>query len=117
MLQVIYNFLVQPYFDYSSPLLDNCDVGLKERLQKYQNQAARILTGATYDIRTADVFDTLAGATLEKRQDYVKSIFMSKILNNLAAPNSDNMFLKMRNCPISYNLRNSDIRIWCYNQA
>ena len=33
---------------------------------------------------------------------------MYKILNNLAAPNLDHMFLKMRNCPISYNLRNSD---------
>ena len=33
---------------------------------------------------------------------------MYKVLNNLAAPNLDHMFLKMRNCPISYNLRNSD---------
>ena len=60
MLQVIYNAVVQPYFDYCSPLWDNCGVGLKEKLQKYQNRAARILTGATYDIRTADVFETLA---------------------------------------------------------
>ena len=47
------------YFDYCSSLWDNCGVGLKEKLQKYQNRAARILTGATYDIRTADVFETL----------------------------------------------------------
>ena len=78
MLKVIYNALVQPYFDYCSPLWDNCGIGLKEKLQKYQNRAARILTGATYDIRTADVFETLAWETLEKRRDYLKSIFMYK---------------------------------------
>ena len=76
MLKVIYNALLQPYFDYCSPLWDNCGIGLKEKLQKYQNRAARILTGATYDIRTADVFETLAWETLEKRRDYLKSIFM-----------------------------------------
>ena len=108
MLKVIYNALVQPYFDYCSPLWDNCGIGLKEKLQKYQNRAARILTGATYDIKTADVFDTLAWENLEKRRDYLKSIFMYKILNNLAAPNLNRMFYKMSNCPISYNLRNSD---------
>ena len=68
MLKVIYNALVQPYFDYCSPLWDNCGIGLKEKLQKYQNRAARILTGATCDISTADVFETLAWETLEKRQ-------------------------------------------------
>ena len=109
MLKVIYNALVQPYFDYCSPLWDNCGIGLKEKLQKYQNRAARILTGATYDIRTADVFETLAWETFEKRRDYLKSIFMYKILNNLAALNLNRMFYKMSNCPISYNLRNSDI--------
>ena len=109
MLQVIYNSLVQPYFDYCSPLWDNCGVSLKQKSQKYQNRAARILTGATYDTRTADVSGTLAWETLEKRRDYLKSIFMYKILNNLAAPNLDHMFLKVRNCPISYNLRNSDM--------
>ena len=103
-----YTALVQPYFDYCSPLWDNCGIGLKEKLQKYQNRAARILTGATYDIRTADVFETLAWETLEKRRDYLKSFFMYKILNNLAAPNLNRMFYKMSNCPISYNLRNSD---------
>ena len=59
-------------------------------------------------IRTADVFETLAWETLEKRRVYLKSIFMYKILNNLAAPNLNRMFYKMSNCPISYNLRNSD---------
>ncbi len=31
-----------------------------------------------------------------------------KILNNLTAPKLNNLFFRIRNCPISYNLRNSD---------
>ena len=30
------NAIIQPYFDYCSPLWDNCRIGLKDRLQKYQ---------------------------------------------------------------------------------
>ena len=33
---------------------------------------------------------------------------MYKILNKLDAPNLNQMFLIMRNCPISYHLPNSD---------
>jgi hypothetical protein len=47
--KMLYNAIIQPYFDYCGPLWDNCRIGLKDRLQKYQNRAARVITGATYD--------------------------------------------------------------------
>ena len=47
--KMLYNAIVQPYFDYRSPLWDDCGMGLKHRLKKYQNRAARVITGATYD--------------------------------------------------------------------
>ena len=40
-LQVLYKTLVQPYFDYSSPLLENCGKLLKDKLQKFQSRPAR----------------------------------------------------------------------------
>ena len=43
MLQPIYSALIQPYFDYCSPLWDTCNKTLKDKLQKYQNRAARII--------------------------------------------------------------------------
>ena len=58
-LQTSYKTLVQPYFDYCSPLWDNCGKVLQDKLQKFQNRAARIITGASYDARSADVLDTL----------------------------------------------------------
>ena len=54
-LKVLYNAIVQPYFDYYCPLWDNCGIGLKDRLQEYKNRAARVITGATYDIRSSEL--------------------------------------------------------------
>jgi hypothetical protein len=46
--EMLYNAIIQPYFDYCSTLWDNCGVnGLKDRLQKYQNRPARVITGAS----------------------------------------------------------------------
>ena len=49
-LKMLYNAIVLPYFDYSSPLWDNCGNTQKNRLQKFQNRAARIITGKSYDV-------------------------------------------------------------------
>ena len=54
-LEKVYNSLVQPYFEYRSPLWDNCGKLLKDKLQRFQSRAARFLAGANYDIRSADV--------------------------------------------------------------
>ncbi len=43
-LQTIYKTLVQPYFDYCSPLSDNCGKVLEDKLQKFQDREARIIT-------------------------------------------------------------------------
>ena len=53
--KMLYNAIIQPYFDYCSPLWDNCGIGLKDRLQKCQNRSARAITGATYDIRSSEL--------------------------------------------------------------
>ena len=54
-LKLTYEALVQPYFNYCSPLWDNCGIGLKDKLQKFQNRAARVITGdlpMTFDLLT-----------------------------------------------------------------
>ena len=62
-LQTVYNALIQPYFDYCCQLWDTCGIVLKEKLQKCQSLAARVITGASYDIRSADVLATLGWQT------------------------------------------------------
>ena len=72
-LKLTYEALVQPHFNYCSPLWDNCGIGLKEKLQKFQNRAARVITGSTYDIRSIEVLDQLGWETLERKRNYTKS--------------------------------------------
>ena len=58
----LYSFhcaIVQAYFDYCSPLWDNRVTGLKDRLQKFQDRAAKVISGATYDIRSINLLEYL----------------------------------------------------------
>ena len=52
-LQDVYKTLIQPHSDFCSPLRHNCGWGLQDKLQKFQNRAARVITGA--DVMYADV--------------------------------------------------------------
>ena len=54
-LEKVYKNLVQLDFEYCSPLWDNCGKLLRDKLQRFQSRAARVLTGANYDIRSADI--------------------------------------------------------------
>jgi hypothetical protein len=103
---VTYNALVQPYFNYCSPLWDNCGIGLKDKLQKFQNCATRMITGSTYDTRSVDVLHTLGWETLDQKRNYTKSIFMYKIINCHAAPNLKQSFRLHREGDTLHDLRN-----------
>jgi len=55
----LYTSLITPYFDYCSEVWCDLNQGISDKLQKMQNRAARISTGATYDIRSADMLKNL----------------------------------------------------------
>ena len=74
--QTIYCELIQPYFDYCSPLWGVCNKQLKDKLQKFQNRAARIIAGASFETRSADVLRSLAWDDLETRRCTIKSILL-----------------------------------------
>ena len=40
----LYRSLIEPYFDFCSPLWDTCGKQLKDKLQKIQNRAVRVTT-------------------------------------------------------------------------
>ena len=67
-LQTIYSALIQPYFHYCSPLLGVCNKTLKDKLQKFQNRAAKIIAGVSLDTRSADVLRSLGWNELETRR-------------------------------------------------
>ena len=91
-LEKAYKSLVQPYFEYCSPLWDNCGKLLKDKLQRFQSRDARVLTGASYDIRSTDIIQTLSCDTLDARLLRAKSTSMYKMLNDDTASNLKNCF-------------------------
>ncbi len=97
---------MQPYFNYCSPLWDNCRIGLRDKLQKFQNRAARVITGSTYDTRSVDVLNMLGWETLDQKRNYTKSILMYKIINGHAAPNPKQSFRLHREGDTLHDLRN-----------
>jgi hypothetical protein len=82
MLQSIYSALIQPYFDYCSPLWDICNKTVKIKLQKFQNRAAKIIAGASYEIRFADVLRALERGNLDSRRGMSNATLLFKKLNN-----------------------------------
>ena len=106
-LEKVYKSLVQPYLEYCSPLWDNCGKLLKDKLQRFQSRAARVLTGANYDIRSVDIIQALSWDTLDARRLRAKSTLMYKILNDDTAPNLRNSFVRRNVDQTDYHLRNS----------
>jgi 2-keto-4-pentenoate hydratase/2-oxohepta-3-ene-1,7-dioic acid hydratase in catechol pathway len=104
---MIYNSLIQPYFDYCSPLWAICGTQLLDKLQKFQNRAARIIAGASYEIELAVVLETLGWETLKSRRQKMKSILLYKILNDYTAPNLKESLTGSSLTQANYNLRNN----------
>ncbi len=103
-LHIIYKALILPYFDYCSPLCDNCGIVLKVKLQRFQNRAARVLTGASYDTNSSE----LNWKNLENRFRFNKVVLVYSILNNGTASCLREFFPARSNNDNDYHLRNYD---------
>ena len=78
----IYRSLIEPYFTYCCIVWDSIGETQTKSLQKFQNRAARIITGASYLIRSNDVLDQLGWLNLAEQRQYQKAM-MFKIINGL----------------------------------
>jgi hypothetical protein len=92
-LKYIHQALVQPSFDFCSMVWGNCGEGSKEKLQRLQNRAARVITaGDTYEIRSTDILKKLNWKTLEERRKEQKVAHVAKALSNQFPENVSTMF-------------------------
>jgi hypothetical protein len=87
----IYKALIQ-----RSPLWDTCGKVRKDKLQVLQNRAARVITGARFDVNSANVLEDLQWSTLDVRRHRLKSILMYKILNEQSTPSLREKFIKIK---------------------
>ena len=74
------------------------------KLQKFQNRAARIITGANFDWRSADVLCSLGWNDLETRCCTIKSILLYKVLNEYTGPNLYSQNTKSVPLPLLYSV-------------
>ena len=102
-LKKVYYAIIQPHFDYCSSVWDNCNKDSKEKLQKLQNRAGRIITRSDYDIRSAEILEKLGWLTLEHRWHSNKALLMHKIANNDAPMYLTSQFSR-RNLMNDYNV-------------
>lgn len=105
-LQLIYNSLVQPYFDYCSVVWDSCGSILTEKIQKLQNRAARVLTSADYDTNVDYLLEELGWKNLNLQRKIAKAVMVYKSLNGLA-PEYLAQLLVHRSSVTNYTLRDT----------
>ena len=68
----VYRLIVEPYFTYCCIVWDSIDETLVDGLQKLQNRAARVITGASYSKHSADIRHELGWLSLsEMRQHHM----------------------------------------------
>ena len=105
-LQLIYNSLVQPYFDYCSVVWDSCASILTEKIQKLQNRAARVLTSADYDTNVDYLLEELGWKNLNLQRKIAKAVMVYKSLNGLAPEYLAQLFVD-RSSVTNYTLRDT----------
>ena len=82
-LIIIYQSIIQPYFDYCAQVWGCLGKTLVVKVQKLQNRAFRIITRENYTTRSVDILKTLGIPNLEKRRMQQLAIFMHKVKNRL----------------------------------
>lgn len=104
-LVLVYNSLIQPYFDYCCEVWDTIGKGLSERLQKLQNRAARLIMNLKNEHgQSALARNSLGWKLLEERRAEMKARIMYKTVNKLAPSRLCDLFQNVKQIN-DYNLR------------
>ena len=78
--QINVSFL-RPLLEYSLVVWDKCSRTEKDRLEKVQVEAARIVTGITRSASTIDLCKEIGWSMLDIRHKYQKLVLVYKIVN------------------------------------
>ena len=86
ILNMVYNAIVLPHLEYCNVVWGNSGISTQNKWQIILNRTARIIyiCGAPWDTTSAIVLDQLNWKHLSHRHQYNVSIWIYKILNNLA---------------------------------
>jgi len=76
-LHLIYQALIQPHFDYCNTVWENCGITFRNKLQKLQSGAARVLTYSNYDVDGGYLFKLLEWKNLAYQQQIQRAVMVS----------------------------------------
>ena len=108
-LQLIYQALIHPHFNYCNTVwAGNCGITLRNKLQKLQNRAARVLTFSDYDEDAGYLFELPGWKNLARQHEIEKATMVSKSLHGLAPEYLCSRFAIRET---AYNLRDSENKL------
>ena len=81
--------LIEPHFDYCSPVLDSLT---RQPGEKLQNRAIRVITKSNYDTSSRFLLTSLGWDNLSVRRAKQKANLMYKCINNLVPAYLCNLF-------------------------
>ena len=110
-LHDVYYGLVHWHFDYCSMVWGNCGKPLRDKLQRLQNRAVRVLANSNYHADASTLLNDLGWQNIETRQ-IQKAVMVYKSLNYVASDYISSRFRYTRSNLInSYNLRDSENKL------
>ena len=93
-LHLLYQALVKPHFDYCDIVWGSCGITLRDKLQKLQIRAARVLTFSSYDADATKLLEFLSWKNLTSQQEIHRVTMVFKCLHGLVLVNviADELF-------------------------
>ena len=107
-LEIIYLSFVRPLLEYGDTIWDNCTLSEQDELNKIQNEAARICTGATRLVSLNKLKAEIGWESLEFRRKKHKLILFYKMIHGLTPTYLSDLLPQPVSANSRYNLRNQE---------
>ena len=89
----------------------NCGKPLRDKLQRLQNRAARVLTNSNYDEDASILLNDFGWQNLQTQRQIQKAVMVYKSLNCLASDYMSSKFILRSDLFNSYKLRDSENKL------
>ena len=106
-LETIYIVFIRPLLEYGDVIWDNCTQYEKRELDKIQNEAARIVTGATKLVSLDTLYSEIRWETLEQRRKNHRLTLFYKMRYSLTPQYLSSLVPESISNVFNYNLRHS----------
>ena len=117
-LEINYISFIRPLLEYGDTIWDNCTLYEKRELDKIQNEAARIVTGATTLVSLQALYDEVGWEPLQTRRTNHKLLLFFKMQHDLVPAYLSRLVPLSFSETSVYNTRNADdyTTIYCRTQ-